>query len=365
VEKFLPRFRRQRDYGDADYLEILMLSRIGGFPRVEHLGALGRDQALVESLGYERFPDPTSAVRFLESFGPGEIQGLKGLQGWFLEKLPRQETLYLDLDTTVMTVYGDQEGARVGYNPAKPGRKSYKPLMAAGGDEVPLWVQLVPGNMSGPKALRGKPREELLALARKPGRRIVVRADKEFAVWEDLAWWAGQEGVTVIQTMPLKQGIQGRIRTVRQEAWKRVMRTWDAAVLPGQKGDGEGFRLVVYRKELTEEKSQQLSLLTSPRYAYQVLATNDKDLSLRRLKQLYNDHARVEGMVKEMKAFGLGRFPSGKFFGNAAHLRIGLLALLASLVIRRRWFGELGPVRSRTFLRDILMTPAKLVVVTV
>ena len=36
----------------------------------------------------------------------------------------------LDLDSTVMTRYGTQEGAMRGYNPAKRGRASHHPLMA-------------------------------------------------------------------------------------------------------------------------------------------------------------------------------------------------------------------------------------------
>jgi hypothetical protein len=36
----------------------------------------------------------------------------------------------LDLDSSVMTRYGEQEGAKAGYNPKKPGRASHHPLIA-------------------------------------------------------------------------------------------------------------------------------------------------------------------------------------------------------------------------------------------
>src|SRR5438067_5457213 len=38
-----------------------------------------------------------------------------------------------DLDSTILTVYGKQELARVGYNPAKRGRASYHPLLCFNG----------------------------------------------------------------------------------------------------------------------------------------------------------------------------------------------------------------------------------------
>ena len=55
----------------------------------------------------------------------------------------------LDLDSTVMTRYGTQEGAVRGYNPAKRGRASHHPLMAFVADTRMIancWLR--PGNSS-------------------------------------------------------------------------------------------------------------------------------------------------------------------------------------------------------------------------
>jgi len=43
------------------------------------------------------------------------------LYRWFIDNL-QVNYLTLDLDSTVMTRYGQQEGAARGYNPRKPGR---------------------------------------------------------------------------------------------------------------------------------------------------------------------------------------------------------------------------------------------------
>ncbi len=39
--------------------------------------------------------------------------------------------LTIDLDSSVITRYGNQEGAKKGYNPNKKGRNSHHPLMAS------------------------------------------------------------------------------------------------------------------------------------------------------------------------------------------------------------------------------------------
>ncbi len=44
-----------------------------------------------------------------------------------------------DLDSTVLTVYGRQERAEVGYNPEKRGRPSYLPLLCFEGNMQDCW----------------------------------------------------------------------------------------------------------------------------------------------------------------------------------------------------------------------------------
>lgn len=66
--------------------------------------------------------------------------------GWLFRQLSVDEVT-LDLDSTVMTRYGAQEGACLGYNPAKPGRPSHHPLMAFVADTrmvANFWLR--PGN---------------------------------------------------------------------------------------------------------------------------------------------------------------------------------------------------------------------------
>jgi hypothetical protein len=62
--------------------------------------------------------------------------------------LPTQRSrLIFDLDSTVVTVFGKQEDAAVGYNPRYRGKKSYDPLLCMEANSSYLWdVELRPGN---------------------------------------------------------------------------------------------------------------------------------------------------------------------------------------------------------------------------
>lgn len=70
------------------------------------------------------------------------------LYGWFFSKLCF-DNFTLDFDSTVMVQCGNQEGASVGYNPRRPGRKSHHPLLAFVSDVRMIanyWLR--PGNTS-------------------------------------------------------------------------------------------------------------------------------------------------------------------------------------------------------------------------
>lgn len=57
-------------------------------------------------------------------------------------------SLILDFDSTVETVYGNQEKAAVGVNPFKRGRKSYHPILVyEGQSRFCLNAELRPGNV--------------------------------------------------------------------------------------------------------------------------------------------------------------------------------------------------------------------------
>jgi len=71
----------------------------------------------------------STRFKALGEFGARQLEELNGQRVHHqLEKLNLKK-LILDADSTVKTVYGNQGGASVGYNPHKRGAKSYHPLL--------------------------------------------------------------------------------------------------------------------------------------------------------------------------------------------------------------------------------------------
>ena len=97
--------------------------------RFAHVQRLREDPTLDEVLGLGKVVSDDTLRRFMASVPEAEgaswvAAAARRLWGALPDKL------ILDWDSTVQTKYGHQEGAEVGYNPQKRGRKSFHPLLA-------------------------------------------------------------------------------------------------------------------------------------------------------------------------------------------------------------------------------------------
>ncbi|MCK9905685.1 transposase, partial [Frankia sp. Cpl3] len=109
----------------------LIVGWILGCERLFHFRKLQNDALIRRFLG-GRCPHHTLLYKELERLSkncPTLTLDLRKLNQQIITPCLPSE-LIMDLDSTVETVYGHQQGAAVGTNPHKPGRKSYHPLMA-------------------------------------------------------------------------------------------------------------------------------------------------------------------------------------------------------------------------------------------
>src|SRR5690606_26215798 len=120
-----------------------------GCERIFHFKKLQKDSLLRRFLG-GRCPEYTLLYKELKRLGkcqPALGNDLKKLNMEMISPcLP--EVSILDFDSTVETVYGDQQGAAKGGNSYKPGRKSYHPILVyEGQSRFLLNADLRPGNV--------------------------------------------------------------------------------------------------------------------------------------------------------------------------------------------------------------------------
>jgi len=108
-----------------DVLGSLFLSILSGHNRYTHLTALRGDTVNTKLLGINKVISDDSAVRALKRMD--EASAIAWLQTHLQSCYePLLSTpWFLDVDVKGEPLYGHQEGAKIGYNPHKPGRPSH------------------------------------------------------------------------------------------------------------------------------------------------------------------------------------------------------------------------------------------------
>ena len=97
----------------SDLLLGFMVGVLTGASRMLHLERLRADTALRTMFGISRFVAPTTYARFFQSMqGQARTHFWETVTAWTLERLPaRPEGYTLDIDSTVVERFGEQEGS--------------------------------------------------------------------------------------------------------------------------------------------------------------------------------------------------------------------------------------------------------------
>jgi hypothetical protein len=158
-----------------------------GASRFEPLEQTRHDGVIAKIFGWIKIAGHKAFQRYFRKFTRSRNhQVFHGLYQWFFQQL-QFDNFTLDMDSTVMTRYGEQQGAKVGYNPAKRGRKSHHPLMAFVAEcRMVANVWLRPGNTGAADNCFSYLCETLSHLE---GKKIgLLRADSGFHDQKIFAW---------------------------------------------------------------------------------------------------------------------------------------------------------------------------------
>jgi hypothetical protein len=174
------------DYHPADLILVFLYVLIVGLPRVSRTEVLHSNGLFLWLVGLKKFPDPTALRRFLHRLSPRTIRQIARLHDQLRTQrfsLPEpRSTLVFHLDSVVLTLYGKQQGARVGYNPKKKGRPSYHPILCFEAHGQEFWHgSLRPGDATSNTGARALVRRCLEKVPAQVARsRIRLLADSGF-----------------------------------------------------------------------------------------------------------------------------------------------------------------------------------------
>jgi len=293
-----------------------------GLDRIETAKLLRANGTFQYLTGLPSFPDPQSLRRFLRNAPARLREQLHRVNDRLLERfihLPEHRSrLIFDLDSTVLTVFGHQQGAEVGYNPRYRGKRSYDPLLCLEANSSFLWdVELRRGDAG---TWAGS--EELLACCfhSTPSdiRELRVRADAGFGygpVLDMLEARLAQYAVVARMIPSLKRALRGL-------RFEPMNLRWEIAEFEHRPhGWPHARRCIVARKKI-EESDPEPTLFTLERYAYRAWHTN-LPLTPAGVWHFYDGRAGMEPRIREIREdYALRKIPTHAFAANALYLEV-------------------------------------------
>ena len=308
---------------------ILMLLFIG-FNRIWHFVYVRLDAMLCGFFKLTRLPAASTFWRYVDSLGINQANSILKITGILRERVwqlcgLQYGRIRINIDTTVKTVYGNQQGARKGHNTQHRGKLGLRPILGF----IEETREYLVGKLRKGATVSGQETAAFIADIQNhlPGcvREVLLRADGEFLSWESVqaAMAAGFDFIIANRgcTPVFDPGSWYR-------PWKRKAVEFNSCFYqPG--GWDHACRFVAMRiakeQKPPSKQPQQCVLFEDDKYTYRIFCTNLAG-SAHPIIIEYDKRADVENLVGEAKREGLDMIPSAKFKSNYAFFQIVMLA---------------------------------------
>ena len=295
----LPQGGSNRAYQAEHIIESFWLSIWTGASRYIHADWLRYDTVLQDIFGFQSMPSQSTYSRFFNKFSLAKNTAVfPSLQSWLLGQV-NIDRITLDLDSTVITRSGNQQGSAKGYNPLRKGRNSHHPLMAfVSQTRMVANAWLRPGNTADSSSCEGFLHETLNhALS---GQKVgLLRADSGFYT-QGILDYLESESVNYIIATRLYPNVKRAVYGLQD--WVSICRGIDVNQMVFAHEGGKERRYIIVRKEIKDRPdSGGKQLFDDPRYRFSCYVTN-MDLPLDEIWNLYNARADCENRIKELKA---------------------------------------------------------------
>lgn len=352
----LPYAKSNCGYDPLQVIESFWVSVWLGGVRFAHTSIICIDEVLKEIFHWKRVPSVSTFTRYFNRFNRENVDRIfPAFNREFFSRI-QIEKMTLDLDSSVVSRYGEQEGSRKGYNPNKKGRPSHHPLMAFIADirmVANAWMR--PGNTSSSNNARHFIEETFRIIDK--ARIGLIRADSGFF---------GEKFLKYLDSMILNYIVAVRTNAILKQQilektnWALIEDGIEVTELNYQAGSWEKpRRMIVVRQSIrTKPKAMGKMLFADmpeyQNYRYQIYTTN-LDLAPAEIWRLYRGRADSENRIKELKYdFGMKGFCLHNFYGTEAAFRMvmiayNLMSLFRQVILKEKAQQTLSTLRFKCF----------------
>jgi len=354
----LPVSGSNRGYNTFTIVEGFITSIWCGANRFLHTEVTRHDAALGKIFDWKNTPGQDTYKRFFSKFTQATNQKVSDyFYSWFFENI-KSDNFTLDIDSSVMTRYGEQEGAKRGYNPSKKGRASHHPLIAFIADVklvANMWLRS--GNTSSANNFLSFLEDTLSKLKNKTIG--LIRLDSGF-FQSNILDYLEEKLMNYIVAVKFSQPIQRLIHSstnwivldtgieiceqiYQSDSWQKPRRIVMVRQKIKDRPKAPGKQLVLFAEEEMYKN-----------YRYSAYVTN-LNLPAVEIWRLYRGRGDAENRIKELKYdFGFDSFNLNDFFATEAALTFvmiayNLMSLFRMFVMQEKTQKTLSTLRYRTF----------------
>jgi hypothetical protein len=324
-------------------MQLLVDASLAGAQRVFDLEMLAADPLFLHLAGGS-VPSIDILYDDLRRFDEQALEDLEELvakHGLASVRECRSSEVILDVDTTVMPLFGEQEGARPGPNPSYHGRPSYHPILARVAQSGTIvGARLRPGD-TGLGELDVEDIEQWLDRTRDAvGKEtpLTVRIDAGGDCAAILRAVDGK-GAWFLVKMKQTPNLVGAVWATK--SWKTIdtdafgQPTRQVAEIAFEREGWPPGQWRVFAVRTNERRSGNQSCLWQDLdFSVHVFATNDRAHDADELARRYDDRAGIETVIADLKGgFGIGKVSTDCFNANEAAFLLKVLAFN----LQRRW----------------------------
>jgi len=354
----LPQPGSNRGYSLPVLLESFICSVWCGATKFIHTELTRSDKALSQIFEWQRVPAQDVYKRFFSKFTQTDnLRTADYFFRWIIESY-MYDNYTLDFDSSVLTRYGEQEGAKRGYNPQKKGRASHHPLIAFANDlrlVVNFWLR------SGDTASSSNFLSFLENTLEKFENKKVslIRLDSGFCSDEIMTYIEEKLLKYIIAArfhhpiqrliagsgnwILLDNGIEICEQTYQANGWKKPRRIIIVRQKISVRPEATGKTLTLFPEEETYRK-----------YRYSAYFTN-LDFAAAEVWRTYCGRGDAENRIKEIKYdFGFDSFNLKEFYATEIALifvmiAYNLMSIFRMFVLQEKTQRRLSTLRFRTF----------------
>jgi hypothetical protein len=354
----LPQSGSNRGYQTATIIEGFITSIWCGANKFLHTEVTRHDTALGKIFDWKNTPGQDTYKRFFSKFTQAKNHAVSQyFYTWIFDNF-KFDNFTLDIDSSVMTRYGVQGGAKKGYNPNKKGRLSHHPLIAFIADVklvANMWLRS--GDTSSANNFLSFLEDTLDKLKNKTV--SLIRLDSGF-FQSDILDYLESKTMDYVVAVRFSAPIQRMIAASNNwifldtgiEICEQVYQSdsWT-----------KSRRLVVVRQRIKDRPKatgKQLRLFAEEEiyknYRYSAYVTSLK-LAPAEIWRLYRGRGDAENRIKELKYdFGFDSFNLKDFYATEAALTFAmiaynLMALFRTFVLQEKTQKTLSTLRYRVF----------------